>query len=56
METYNVTFWIKKPNGFYEQRREMYSSPGKNDHDLVKQQWKNNHKKDIVRLVRIAFQ
>lgn len=53
MEQYEVRFWIQKPDGYWEQRKKIYRSPGRSDHEKVEEMWKEEYPKG--KLVSIIY-
>lgn len=58
METYEVKFWIQKPDGYFEQRTEIVAEEGKNDHqkaeDYIRLKYADQGKE--IRIVSVIYQ
>lgn len=53
-ESYSATLWIKKPDGFLEQRTEIVQANGKNAHNYVERQIYKKYGR--VAIVNIIYQ
>lgn len=55
-ESYEVNFWFRKPDGFWEQRNEMYYGKSKGEHEYVVNRWNSDYKGQVVRYVSVSYQ
>jgi hypothetical protein len=55
-ESYEIKFWIQKPDGFWEQRYEMYYGKSKGEHVSVVNRWNKDYKGQAVRFVTVTYQ
>jgi hypothetical protein len=55
-ESYEVKFTFQKPDGFWEQRYEMYYGKSKGEHEYVVNRWKTDYKKQNVRFISVNYQ
>lgn len=55
-ESYAVKFWIKKPDGYWEQREEIYHGHTKGSHAKAEQQCREAHKNDTIRIISVIYQ
>jgi hypothetical protein len=55
-ESYEVKFWFQKPDGFWEQRYEMYYGKNKGEHEYVVNRWLSDYNDQLVRYVSVTYQ
>ena len=56
-ESYSIKFWIQKPDGFWEQRTKIYGGfENKDDHNKAEACWKEEFRKEKVKLVSVSYQ
>jgi hypothetical protein len=55
-ESYEVKFWFQKPDGFWEQKYEMYYGKSKAEHEYVINRWEFDYKGQSVKYVSVTYQ
>lgn len=59
MESYEIRFWIQKPDGYWEQRDEVFITPGKEpkaEHLVAEKMWEEKYKDHNTRHVYTSYQ
>lgn len=51
-DAYTIRYWFKDGK-YWKQFTDAITADGKGEHNKVKEEWKENHKEDKVRLISI---
>ena len=55
MEAYIVKFWIRKPDGYWEQREESYQLDAKGMHDEAVEEFEQAHEGDLFKIISVTM-
>jgi hypothetical protein len=54
-DTYTVRYWMREGE-YWKHKVDFINVNGKSKHKQVEKEWKNDHKKDEVKLIGITYQ